>query len=225
MFDRIADRYDLLNRLLSFNQDIHWRRRMADHLPPGKEQEVLDLATGTADQLLSLFSQSDRIASAIGIDRAERMLERGRRKITQQHLEEKILLKTGDVTAIPFEADRFDTVTISFGIRNVDDLDRALHEIYRVLKRGGRVLILEFSLPKNAVARAGYLFYLRTVLPKFGSIVSGDRYAYRYLSESIEAFPYGETFCNILRKSGFIHVKRTPLTFGVVTIYQGDKPK
>lgn len=223
MFDRIAHRYDLLNRLLSLWQDVRWRNRVAKHLPARDEQHILDLATGTGDLLISIFKHSKRVKSGIGIDMAEKMLEFGRPKLKKRGLDQAITLQTGDATEIPFPADRFDAVTISFGIRNVTDVSRALGEMKRVLKGGGKAIILEFSLPGNALMRSLYLFYFRKVLPRIGGLISGDSFAYRYLNETVETFPYGEAFCDLMRQAGFHQVKMTPLTFGIATIYEGEK--
>lgn len=224
MFDRIAHRYDLLNRLLSMGQDVVWRNRLAKHLKDKPNQHILDLATGTADVLLAIEKKSSVMEKGVGIDLAEKMLEIGRRKIARQGLQEKILLKAGDAADIPFPDYSFDAVTIAFGIRNVMDTEKALQEMLRILKPGGRALILEFSLPENRILRSGYLFYFRKILPKIGSVISGDSYAYRYLNETVESFPFGQDFCNLMTSAGFTCVRFTPLTMGIATIYQGDKP-
>jgi demethylmenaquinone methyltransferase/2-methoxy-6-polyprenyl-1,4-benzoquinol methylase len=224
MFDRIARRYDILNRLLSFGTDVMWRKKVARFLPTHHSQRVLDLATGTADQILALFEKSDKIKSAIGMDLAEKMLEIGRVKIRRLGLSEVTTLMVGDAMDIPARDCQFDAVTISFGIRNVTDVDRALREIYRVLKPGGRVLILEFSVPQNRFMRRVGLMYLRHVLPRVGAFVSGDRYAYRYLNETIETFPCGEAFCDLLRAASFTAVVAHSFRFGLPMIYQGEKP-
>jgi len=222
MFDRIAHRYDLLNRSLSMGQDVVWRKRVARHLPDRADIKLLDLATGTADQLIYL-SCDPRITSGLGMDLAEKMLDIGREKIAKRQLGERYELKTGDAINIPVEDNSFDVVTISFGIRNVLDVEQGLREMHRVVKPGGRALILEFSLPGNVVMRKLYLFYFRHVLPRIGSLVSGDAYAYRYLNQTVETFPYGEAFCELMRKAGFEAVRANPLTFGIASIYQGDK--
>jgi len=225
MFDRVAHRYDFLNRILSLGIDRSWRREMTSLLPRGNGLKILDLATGTADQLLFLFAHSRRVKRGVGMDLAEKMLEIGRAKIQRRGLADVIVLKKGDATQIPEQGSPFDAVTISFGIRNVADVMQALREIHRVLKEGGRVLILEFSLPGNGRVCGAYLFYLRHILPRIGGWISGDPYAYRYLNETIETFPYGEAFCRLLKAAGFTNVVAHPVTFGVATIYQGDKPE
>lgn len=219
MFDRIAPRYDLLNHLLSARRDVAWRKRMARHLPDGSGLMLLDLATGTGDQIFSILESTDRVKNAVGLDLSERMLEIGRGKIHGRNVE----LKNGDATAIPLVDNKFDVVTISFGIRNVIDVPGALREMRRVLKPGGRTLILECSLPRWRLLRGLYLFYLRHVLPRFGGWISGDAEAYRYLNVTIESFPKGEAFCDLMRSAGFKNVRAFPLSLGVAAIYQGDK--
>ncbi len=223
VFDRIAHRYDLLNRLLSFRQDVRWRTKIAEYLPDYSGQVVLDLATGTADVLLSLFAHSARIQKGIGIDMAREMLHYGRLKIEQNSKREEIHLLPGDAMHLPFTANRFDAVTIAFGIRNVSDVTAGLREMYRVLKPGGRVLILEFSLPRNPVIRHGYLLYFRHVLPVIGGWISGDSAAYHYLNQTVESFPYGAQFCGLMQAAGFSRVRELPLTLGIAALYIGNK--
>jgi len=225
MFDKISSKYDLLNHLLSFGLHIVWRKKLSQFLTDKKGQSVLDLATGTADVLLSLFKNNSNIKKGHGIDLADKMLAIGREKVAQRGLSKKITLKHGDATKIPFETNIFDASTISFGIRNVTDPSDVLNEMYRVLNINGRALILEFSLPTNAMLRTLHLFYLRTVVPIIGALVSGHYQAYKYLNQTIEAFPYGNSFCDLMRKAGFQNVKANPLLFGIATIYQGDKQK
>jgi len=222
MFDRIAPRYDLLNRLLSFRQDVAWRKRLARLLPDKPALRVLDLATGTGDVLLALYRQSGRVSCGVGIDMAGKMLSIGQRKIGDQRLNRRLSLVRGDAMRIAFQDASFDAVTIAFGIRNVSDVPAALEEMRRVLAPGGRALILEFSLPGNAVFRAAYLFYFRHICPRIGALISGDRYAYRYLNQTVETFPYGEAFCVLMRSARFRSVRAHPLTFGIATIYEGE---
>ena len=223
MFDRIAGRYDLLNHLLSAGLDRRWRKRVANLLPPGDNLHVLDLACGTGDQLIALTA-SGRVVHGVGLDLAEEMLTIGREKISQRGLEQVLSLQTGDAENLPFDQNSFDAVTIAFGIRNMIDVKRTLREMLRVLKPKGRALILEFSIPRHRLVRGPYLFYLRHVLPRLGAIISGDSAAYRYLNETIETFPHGEVFCQIMRDTGFANVTATPLTAGIVSLYRGDKP-
>lgn len=223
MFDRIAFRYDLLNRLLSFRQDVGWRKFMAQRLPDGENLRVLDLATGTCDVLLGLYRQSGRIGRGVGLDMSANMLRLGRDKLKRQNLDRHLSLMRADAATIAIRDDSFDAATIAFGIRNVPDVPKALRDIRRILKPNGRALILEFSLPSNPVFRALYLFYFRRVLPTVGGIVSGDRSAYQYLNRSVEQFPYGESFCELLRDAGYRNVAATPLSFGIATLYEGEK--
>ncbi len=225
MFDRIAHRYDLLNRLLSLRQDVVWRNKLARFLPDRNNLVVLDVATGTGDVLISLLKKSEKnkISKCIGIDMAKQMLTIGRQKLIKMKLDDRIELYQGNATNIQFNKETFDVATISFGIRNMNNLDLCIQNMYRVLKQNGRVLILEFSLPKLVLLKKLYLFYFRKILPFIGRIISGDSYAYNYLNESVESFPYGDEFCEILKRNGFKNVKFHPLTFGIASIYQGDK--
>ncbi len=221
MFDRIAHRYDLLNRLLSGRRDIAWRREVAALLPDKPQLEILDIATGTGDVLLTLFERRSDVAHGVGADMAGKMLAIGADKVSAAGLENRIELVQADALALPFEESSFDAVTIAFGIRNVTDVSRGLAEMRRVLRPGGKVLILEFSLPRNAFVRAGYLLYFRHILPRLGAIISGDRSAYRYLNRTVEDFPYGGAFGELMTATGFAEVTIRPLTFGIASIYTG----
>lgn len=223
MFDQIAKRYDLLNRLLSLGQDKFWRLEIRSLLPSGTNIQLLDVATGTGDVVLSLVRDNPRIQMAYGVDLAQEMLEIARAKIKSEGLHSKIMLERADGQSLPFLNDTFDAVTISFGIRNIPDLRMALLEMYRVLKKGGRVIILEFSLPHNPLLRIGHWFYLNLLVPLVGLLLSGHTTAYRYLAQTIESFPYGERFCKILKQFGFEDIKTYPLMGGVATIYVADK--
>lgn len=222
MFDRIAHRYDLLNRLLSFGRDVAWRRRMAHRLPDAHRLRILDLATGTADVLLFLDAQSGRVARGVGVDMSAGMLAEGREKVMRAGSAHTLALVRGDATSIPLASGTFDVVTIAFGVRNVVDVDVALREMRRVLRPGGRALVLEFSLPRNPLIRIPYLFYFRHILPRVGGLISGDAGAYRYLNRTVETFPYGEAFCAVMTAAGFDRVNAEPLTFGVATLYVGE---
>lgn len=221
MFDRIAPTYDLVNRLLSFNLDVRWRKQVHSHLPQKPDLRLLDLATGTGDQVISMM-RAGGIGSAVGMDMSTQMLAIGREKVEAAGLSSVISMEAGDATALPFEDASFDAVTISFGIRNVVHFDKALAEMRRILRPGGRAIILEFSLPRSPVVRLGHLFYLRYVLPLVGGVVSGDWDAYRYLNTTIEAFPYGEAFAKMMRDAGFERATPHPVTFGIATIYVGE---
>ncbi len=223
MFNRIAGRYDLLNRLLSLRQDVRWRNQMANFLPEGENLRVLDLATGTADVPVCLNRKSGRLFLTVGVDRAQDMLSLGREKLAKKLKQRRVFLFPADAHALPFRDAAFDVVTIAFGIRNVLDLDTALREMNRVLRPGGQAVILEFSLPENRLFRALYLFYFRNILPLLGGWISGDSRAYRYLNRSVEAFPYGREFAQHMEKAGFAPVHWKPRTWGIATIYSGKK--
>jgi len=221
MFNRIAHRYDLLNRLLSMRQDVAWRKRILRDLPDGDELRVLDVATGTADVLLAL-AKSPRMRQGVGLDMAAGMLAFAQSKVADRRLDDRITLVRGDGTRLPFATGSFDVATIAFGIRNVPDVPAGLAELRRVLAPGGRAMVLEFSLPGNALMRRLYLFYFRHVLPRLGGLVSGDPQAYRYLNQTAETFPYGEAFVQLMRNAGFQTVEAIPLTFGIATLYRAD---
>jgi len=223
MFNSIAGRYDFLNRLLSLGQDLRWRHALKQFLPDSDKQTILDLATGTADVLITLIKNNPKIDLGYGVDPAVKILEIGRKKIKAKHLDKILTLQQGDAQALSFNAETFDCVTISFGIRNIPDLRLALLEMYRVTKKGGRVLILEFSKPANPLLKAGHWLYLQTVVPLVGLIFSGNFKAYTYLNQTIQTFPYGDRFCKILKQMGFVNVEPYPLMGGVATIYVAQK--
>jgi len=223
MFDRIAPRYDLLNRLLSGRQDVSWRRKLVRLLPERAKMRVLDLATGTGDVLVELWRADRGVERGIGMDMSGGMLALGRDKLVQRGLNGACRMVRGDAGQIAAADNSFDAVTIAFGIRNVIDVHEALKEMRRVLNPGGRALILEFSLPSNAIFRGVYLFYFRHVLPRIGGAISGDSHAYRYLNQTVETFPYGDAFLTLMRDAGFRDVCAHSLTFGIASIYQGDK--
>ena len=223
MFDRIAKTYDNVNQLISFGLDKGWRHKVNRLLPQKTNLHLLDLATGTGEQVIMLCQHNDNISKSVGMDLSKGMLEIGKVKVSDAKLNNKIELTEGDAGNIPSENDLFDAVTISFGIRNVPDVPKALKEMNRVLSLNGKVLVLEFSMPRNPIVRWGHLFYLRYVLPLVGGLVSGDYQAYRYLNTSIEAFPYGSSFCNLLEEAGFTSVQAHPVSFGIATIYEGTK--
>ncbi|NIM15057.1 MAG: bifunctional demethylmenaquinone methyltransferase/2-methoxy-6-polyprenyl-1,4-benzoquinol methylase UbiE [Candidatus Aminicenantes bacterium] len=223
MFDRIHRRYDLLNHLFSFGQDIIWRYKLSQGIEKKDNQQLLDLATGTGDVAFSLLKHSPRIKHAHACDMAQKMLQLARKKAIKKKLSPKVSLLQGDAINIPYVNDIFDVVTMAFGIRNVTNPSLVLTEIFRVLKTGGKAFILEFSLPANKILRKLHLFYLRHIIPRVGAVISRDKHAYRYLNKTIETFPYGQSFCQLMQTAGFRNVRFKPLTFGVVTIYQGEK--
>jgi len=223
LFDEIYKHYDLLNRLLSFGIDKHWRRSMAKFLRLDQKMNVLDLATGTGDVLMVLAKEWPELKEGIGLDMAENMLNAGKAKIAKAGLQSKLILIKGDANDIIFSENYFENVTIAFGIRNVVDALVVLKEMRRVLIPRGRALVLEFSLPRHACLRSLHLFYLRQAVPFIGGLVSGNRQAYRYLNKTIEAFPYGDDFLTLMRQAGFKNPTAHPLLFGVATIYLGEK--
>lgn len=221
MFDRIAHRYDFLNRVLSAGIDVSWRLKMLEYLPPKSDLKLLDLATGTGDVLITLCENHPQISYALGMDLSEGMLDIGRQKV--QHLNTEVDMKVGDACHIECSDSSFDIVTISFGIRNVLDVSQSLSEMYRVLKPGGKALILEFSQPSIPVFKEFYFYYLRHILPTIGGLISGDSYAYKYLNQTIETFPSGQDFANLMINVGFQDVDFHPLTGGISTLYIGSK--
>ncbi|MEK6578501.1 MAG: bifunctional demethylmenaquinone methyltransferase/2-methoxy-6-polyprenyl-1,4-benzoquinol methylase UbiE, partial [Bdellovibrionota bacterium] len=222
LFDRIAGRYDSLNRILSLGIDLYWRRVLSRSLA-AKPIKVLDLATGTADQIIDLVSVYPSIENAIGLDLSNGMLEKGRAKVLDAGFEDRITLREGDAQNLPFPESTFQATSISFGIRNIPDVALALREMLRVLVPGGQSFVLEFSTPRNRIFRTFYFFYLRHVLPQIGALLSGDSVAYRYLNQTIEGFPSGNEFCALMTKAGFVHIRARPLTFGIATLYSGEK--
>jgi len=221
MFDSISHRYDLLNHVLSLGIDRRWRKKAIGMLRPHQPRHILDVATGTGDFAIQAMDiQPDEV---VGVDISEGMLEKGRAKIKALGLSSKIQLLSGDSENIPFDENKFDAVTVAFGVRNFADVQRGLREIHRVLKPGGHIIVLEFSRPRQFPFKQVYNFYFKTILPKIGRMVSSDRAAYTYLPESVEAFPDGEDFVNILRNVGFKEITCKPLTFSVSSIYMGQK--
>ncbi|NGX50278.1 MAG: Demethylmenaquinone methyltransferase [Chlamydiae bacterium] len=223
MFDEISPTYDFINHLLSFGADIYWRRKMIEHLPKSQDIRLLDLATGTGDQLITIVKRAKQVKTALGIDLSLEMIRCGQKKIIDKPFTHRITLMEGDATDISLEKESVECVTISFGIRNMTKMQQCLDECHRVLTPCGKLLILEFSLPKNRIMKGLHLFYLRHVLPYVAGWISRKQHAYRYLNETVETFPYGEEFCKCLTKAGFFRVKAHPLTFGVVTLYSAEK--
>lgn len=223
MFNTISPTYDLINRLLSLGQDQSWRKKVARYLPKKPGILHLDLATGTGDQIIALWEKKSDLKQSIGIDPAEKMLEIALKKIRKKSYSSQIQFLQGEAESIPFSESSFDVVTISFGIRNASDPLTCLQEMYRVVKPKGKCLILEFSLPENALVKALHLFYLRRFIPKIGGFFSKSPASYRYLNQTIETFPYGKALLSLLKKSGFEKVEAHPLSFGAVTLYVGEK--
>ncbi len=222
MFDKIAPYYDLLNRVLSLGVDTLWRKRAIRKLHGRPVQTLLDVATGTADLALeaSRQLQPQRI---VGLDLSNEMLDIGRGKVSRRRLDETIELIQGDSENLPFADNTFDAVTVAFGVRNFENLELGLREMRRVLKDGGKVVILEFSKPRSFPFKQLYNFYFRNILPTVGKLTSKDPKAYRYLYESVQAFPDGQDFLDILDKTGYKTNQCTPLTLGICSIYTGEK--
>ncbi|RKR09710.1 demethylmenaquinone methyltransferase [Flavobacterium sp. 90] len=221
MFDNISGNYDNLNRVISFGIDVKWRKKVLKIVSDTKPKIILDIATGTGD-LAILMSQTNA-EKIIGLDISAGMLEVGRKKVEEKKLSNVIDLVLGDSENIPFEDNYFDAITVGFGVRNFENLEKGFSEILRVLKPNGVFVILETSVPDKTPYKQGYNFYSKNILPIIGKLFSKDNSAYGYLSESAAAFPYGEKLNNILRKIGFIDVVALPQTFGVATIYSASK--
>jgi len=221
MFDTISNEYDGLNRVISFGIDIKWRKKVVNIVKATNPSSILDIATGTGDLAINLTETS--ATKIIGLDISEGMLQVGRKKIEKLKLNNTIEMVYGDSENIPFENNSFDAITVAFGVRNFEDLEKGLSEIFRVLKPGGKFVVLETSIPTKAPFKQGYTFYSTKILPIIGKVFSKDKVAYKYLSDSAASFPYGEAFNNILQKIGFIDVKCKPQTFGVASIYIAKK--
>lgn len=221
MFDAIAGHYDSLNRFLSVGFDRRWRRRMVRSLGLTGTQTVLDLCTGTADVAIALCETQHLSHRVIGVDFSAEMLKHGQKKLNTQNLLTKVHLLRADGTAIPLPPGSVDAVTIAFGIRNIQNPMRALLEIRRVVRPGGRLAILEFGMPSMPGIRTLYRWYFRRVLPWFGRLASGHDSAYSYLPQSVGEFPSGLAFCQMMQEAGFIGIRAHMLQFGIVYLYEG----
>jgi demethylmenaquinone methyltransferase / 2-methoxy-6-polyprenyl-1,4-benzoquinol methylase len=222
MFDKIAFRYDFLNRFLSGGIDIYWRKRAIAELKEVNPKLVLDVATGTADVALLLHKYLDP-EKVIGIDISEGMLEHGRQKVEKQKLKHKIELQAGDSEAIKFPNNTFDAITVAFGVRNFENLQQGLAEMLRVLKPGGKLVVLEFSKPKKRVFKSLYNVYMNIIAPQAGKWFTQNKKAYQYLTKSVKAFPDGHEFLHILRQTGYTDTYLKTLSLGICTIYCGRK--
>ena len=221
MFNSISGKYDFLNHFLSLGIDILWRKRAVRLLKKHQPKLILDIATGTGDFAIEALSLNPK--KIIGVDISEGMLSVGREKLIKKNLTDKIELISGDSEFLPFEDNFFDAVIVSFGVRNFENLEKGLSDMLRVLKPGGKVVILEFSKPKSFPFKQIYQFYFQWILPKIGKLISKNHAAYTYLPDSVEAFPDGDHFLNILNKIGFQKNQCTPLTLGISSIYSGSK--
>lgn len=221
MFDTISKNYDGLNRVISLGIDVKWRKKVVRIVSKSSPNTILDIATGTGDLAINLAKTG--ASKIVGLDISPGMLAIGKEKVTQKHLNEKIEMVIGDSENLPFENDAFDAITVAFGVRNFENLEKGLKEILRVLKPNGTFVVLETSVPTKFPFKQGYFFYSKYILPTIGRLFSKDKIAYNYLSESAAVFPFGEDFNNILRKTGFINVENKPQTFGVASIYVASK--
>ena len=221
MFDNISKDYDGLNRVISLGIDVSWRKKVVKLVSENNPQQILDIATGTGDLALMMAKLNPK--KIVGLDISAGMLEVGKQKISKVNLADKIEMIVGDSENIPFDDNTFDAITVSFGVRNFENLNKGLTEILRVLKPGGKFVVLETSNPTKFPFKQGYKFYTNFILPIIGKIFSKDKVAYSYLSESANSFPFGEDFNNILQKNGFKNAKNIPVTFGVASIYTALK--
>lgn len=222
MFDNISENYDGLNRVITFGTDLKWRKKVIQQVCDTNPNKVLDIATGTGDLAIQ-FAKKLPNSEITGLDLSEGMLNVARQKIAGTDLEKNLSFIKGDSEALPFEDNSFQAVTVSFGIRNFENLEKGLSEILRILAPGGVFVILETSVPTKFPFKQGYNLHTKYLLPWVGGIFSKDKSAYKYLSESASVFPHGERLNNILKKTGFIEVKHAPQTMGVATIYSAIK--
>ena len=220
MFDNIAPKYDLLNHVLSMKIDVLWRNTLVKWMNADQPKEVLDVATGTGD--LAIAVQKGTGAKIVGLDLSQQMLNVGITKIQKINLTDQIEMIKGDAENLPFESNKFDAVSVAFGVRNFENLEKGLSELKRVVKEEKRVYILEFSKVEGFLAPF-YMFYFKNILPQIGKLVSKDNRAYTYLPDSVNAFPFGEKMKSILLNVGFKKVEYKKLSLGIATIYKATK--
>ena len=223
MFNAVAPKYDFLNRLLSVGCDRHWRKTAVSEFQSFEDKAFLDVATGTADIPLEIGKRYPKPTQIVGMDFSLSMLELGNKKISNNKLSKAIKLIPGSAENIPFKDQSFDGVITSFGVRNFTDAKQGLGEMHRILKPNGKIVVLEFSFPKNMILQWLYRYYFEKILPITGRIISGHKIAYSYLPSSVVNFPQGETFKKMLECSGFKNISLKPLTLGIVTLYKGIK--
>jgi len=223
MFNSIAPRYDLLNRLLSLRQDVYWRRKMVSEITTPARGCVLDMACGTGDVILEIQKQKGAGVTVIGSDFSPNMLQIAGRKICKNSLGSPLSLIAGNALKMPFKPSSFDAITIAFGIRNIADKVTALKEFHAGLKKGGTLAVLELTTPPKGLFHSLYLFYFKKILPLIGWLISGDTKAYQYLPESVLHFPESKIFVGIMQSAGFTDIRWRRLTFGIVTLYIGKK--
>jgi len=221
MFDNVSDNYDLLNRILTFGIDIKWRKKVVHIIGEKNPEKILDIATGTGDFAIMLAELKPK--KIIGLDLSKGMLDIGIKKVKEKKLEDLIEMVIGDSENLPFTDNYFDAISVGFGVRNFENLDKGLQEICRVLKPNGIFVVLETSQPEKFPAKQLFNFYSNYIIPTIGKIFSKDKRAYTYLPKSAAVFPYGKKFNNILEKNGFNNATNTPLTFGAASIYTAIK--
>ena len=220
MFDNIAPKYDLLNHVLSMKIDVLWRNTLVKWMQKDQPKEVLDVATGTGD--LAIAVQKGTSAKVVGLDLSQQMLNVGIEKIKKLNLDQQISMQKGDAENLPFDSNKFDAVSVAFGVRNFENLEKGLAELRRVVKEEKSVYILEFSKVEGFLGPF-YMFYFKNILPQIGKLVSKDNRAYTYLPDSVNVFPYGEKMKNILLNIGFKKVEYKKLSLGIATIYKATK--
>ena len=220
MFDNIAPKYDLLNHVLSMKIDVLWRNTLVKWMQKDQPKEVLDVATGTGD--LAIAVQKGTSAKVVGLDLSQQMLNVGIEKIKKLNLDQQISMQKGDAENLPFESNKFDAVSVAFGVRNFENLEKGLAELRRVVKEEKSVYILEFSKVEGFLGPF-YMFYFKNILPQIGKLVSKDNRAYTYLPDSVNAFPFGEKMRQILLDTGFKKVEYKKLSLGIATIYKATK--
>ncbi len=219
MFDSIAPRYDLLNRVLSFGIDQGWRRKAVAWLADEQPRRILDVATGTADLAIEALDLDPN--EVVGVDLSEEMLKVGRAKVRKRGETARVTLQQADAASLPFADASFDAALVAFGVRNFENLESGLRDIHRVLRPGGALVVLEFSKPRAFPIKQGYAFYSRHVLPRIGGALSSNDGAYEYLPASVQAFPDGADFLARMENVGFEQTQARPLTFGVASLYKG----
>jgi len=222
LFNNIAPTYDLANHVLSLGRDFYWRK-MAVREMKGLEGWILDIATGTGDVAIKIIRQNGHYRKVFGIDFSEPMIKKAQQKVFREGLSHMVALSLGDALFLPFRDNTFSASTIAFGLRNIVKKERALLEMVRVIKKGGKVIILEFTFPQNGLMRRLYPFYFQRVLPRIGGFISGDRGAYAYLPESVFHFASAENYMEIMRKIGLDNVHSRALTGGVASVISGTK--
>ena len=222
LFDTIAPTYDFLNHLLSLRRDLYWRKMAARELK-GFGGWILDIATGTGDVAIEIIRQNGYQKKVFGLDFSERMIKRARQKILRKGLFQLIALSRGDAIELPFRENTFSASIIAFGLRSIPNKERALFEMIRVIKNGGKVIVLEFTFPRDELIGRMYPFYFKNLLPWLGGLISGDRGAYAYLPESVTQFPHAEDYEEMLKRSGLKEIRSRRLTFGIASIISGTK--